>query len=303
MIYVTQGHEKGIGLEVYLKSILQTPKLVSETILICELETLQNTLNTMSISYDIKDDILRIGNINQKLHIIKSQKYTETLTSLLKALEVITEQDVLFTLPTSKDQLVYENKNFAGYTEFLRFFYNKPNLVMSFWGPSHNQALITDHIPLKKISTTITPGYFMSKMKIILQSISKQQFKQIYISGINPHAGEGGILGDEEQILTPTLEQLRKEYPMINISDFISGDTLHTYKSEHTFFIYMYHDQGLSRFKSENQLIGVNATLGLPFLRVSVDHGTAFNLYRKDCADHSGCHYTLLFAMDRNHGK
>lgn len=295
MIYVTQGHERGIGLETYLKSLQIDSTLADTTTLITDKHSLCDTLNSLDCTFEIdsKKNILVGKNINLPLIFIESGSYSQSLQSILTALEMIQKEDILFTLPTSKDQLYYDNQNFAGHTEFLRYFFKDNYLTMSFWGPSHNQALITDHISLAKIPTVITNEYFIKKMRIILRYLDNHtEVQKVYIAGMNPHAGENGILGDEELRLAPLLKQLSAEYKF-DISSFLSGDTLHMYSSENSFFIYMFHDQGLARFKTENRLLGINATLGLPFLRASVDHGTAFNLYGKNCADASGCLYAL----------
>ncbi len=109
-------------------------------------------------------------------------------------------------------------------------------------------------------------------------------------------------MGSEELNLKPAIDKL-KSTPNLNVIGYISGDTLHFHKKDNIkqLFVYMFHDQGLSKFKSENGVIGLNITFGLPFLRLSVDHGTAFDLYGKNKANISGMLYLINTALKVNH--
>ena len=107
---------------------------------------------------------------------------------------------------------------------------------------------------------------------------------EVYISGLNPHAGENGLLGNEENEILDAIENLRELYPRIIFEGPIPGDGIHlqkTKKQAHQLYVYMYHDQGLSPFKQKHGLVGLHMTFGLPFLRMSVDHGTGFEIYGK----------------------
>ena len=103
-------------------------------------------------------------------------------------------------------------------------------------------------------------------------------------------------MGNEENKIVKTIKYLKEIYPDIEFIGPIPGDSLHIYrKSNDTLFVYSFHDQGLAKFKSENGFMGVKITFGLPFLRVSVDHGTSFNLYGKNTANYIGCLYLLKY--------
>ena len=294
MIYVTQGHESGIGLEIFLKSflLLSIEEKKQIRLVVSKKDLLKNTT-------DLKLKIETFKEL-QVIENIESTIFSST-NSLLTAINLISKNDILVTLPTSKDQLLFENKNQAGYTEFFRSFYKNSNISMTFKGLTQNVLLITDHIPLKEITKKITSELVEEKTKITLDNFAKYFFKfdEVIFSGINPHAGENGILGIEEKYISEAVENLSKVYGTIFQGPF-SGDTLHHYhdSSKKQLFVYMYHDQGLAPFKAEYGLIGLNITLGLPFLRLSVDHGTAFNLYGKNKANISGMLYLFKQAFE-----
>lgn len=287
MIFVTEGHQSGIGLEIFLKSFLLLSKEEKSLIrLVVDKNDLKKNLSDLNLSSKLFDDLIIIENIG-------STPFPST-NSLITALNLIKENDILVTLPTSKDQLALNNVNYAGYTEFFRAYFNNKNISMTFKGLAQNVLLITDHISLKKVPQTITSDLIIHKVQITLDNFKKYffSFDEIIFSGINPHAGENGILGDEENQIKTAISKLEKSYGKIFIGP-ISGDTLHNLHNpaKNQLLVYMYHDQGLAQFKAQYGLIGLNITLGLPFLRLSVDHGTAFELYGKNKANISGMLY------------
>lgn len=294
MIYVTQGHESGIGLEIFLKSFLLLSREERKQItLIVSRNDFTKNLADLKLNASYFKDLCILENKN-------STRFSST-NSLLTALELIGEKDILVTLPASKDQLIFNKQNQAGYTEFFRAYYGNKNIAMTFKGPGQNVLLITDHISLKEVTNIISPELIVSKLKITLDNFKKYfyEFEDIVFSGINPHAGENGILGDEEKYIKIAMSELEKNYRSKFRGPF-SGDTLHHQydKSQKQLFVYMYHDQGLGQFKSHYGLIGLNITLGLPFLRLSVDHGTAFDLYGKNCANVSGMLFLFKQAFE-----
>jgi 4-hydroxythreonine-4-phosphate dehydrogenase len=149
-------------------------------------------------------------------------------------------------------------------------------------------ALITVHVPLRKAALLITKKEIIKKAKVINEALIRDfgiKDPRIALAGINPHAGERGQLGQEEMnIINPAAEILRKEG--INISDALPADTLfhEEARSMYDAAIAMYHDQGLIPVKTLDFYGGVNITLGLPIVRTSPDHGTAFNIAGENIA-------------------
>jgi 4-hydroxythreonine-4-phosphate dehydrogenase len=297
MIYVTQGHEKGIGLEIFLKSFLLLSKEEKKDVtLVVEESDLSVNLTDLKFSKNNFKDLKVIHPTHTKTGQLPS-----STTSLLTALERIQATDILITLPTSKDQLNFNNKNMAGYTEFFRSYYKNINIAMTFKGISQNVLLITDHIALKNVTTMITKKLIVDKTDTAIKFYKKyfSTFEEVVFSGINPHVGENGILGNEDSIINDAIEELKSKH-LLQFSGPFSGDTLHMHSNENKnqLFVYMYHDQGLAQFKSHHGLIGLNISMGLPFLRLSVDHGTAFDLYGKNKANATGMIFLFKQAFE-----
>ena len=300
MIYVTQGHEKSIAMEIFLKSFLRlTPPEQKNIVLVCQ----RKILDEHFLFLNLKNDDFK----NLSVVEIESSTLSLTLTSLKKALELIQEKDILVTLPTSKDQLHDLGVHHLGYTEYLRAITNKPELAMTFKADEEFVLLMTDHVPLKKVTELLKKDYIQKKLKLVIDEYQKYfcNLEDVVVAGINPHAGEAGLLGEEDQEVTQALEELKKDYPQISFVGPLSGDTLHFKQNlkRSQLMVYMYHDQGLPSFKARHGLKGINMTLGLPFLRMSVDHGTAFELYGKNQASEEGCLYVLKTALEISQSK
>ena len=180
-----------------------------------------------------------------------------------------------------------------GYTEYLRHYYNK-DLTMNFVSIDENVLLLTDHISLQEVSPRLTKEYILNQIKISLSTFPKR-IDYLYLSGINPHAGEGGLISSQDLILEDVIKELKSSFPNISFFGPLPSDTIHVSKSfqQNELTVYCYHDQGLNPFKLRNGFTGINLTLGLPFRRVSVDHGTAFSLYGKNKANYQGMLYLL----------
>ncbi len=312
-IYVTQGHEKGIGLEIFFKSYsLLSLAQKKSVVLIAFHRTIQEHLKLLSIpSYILNSlNIIEPATSDPK----NKDDLSQSMACLLEGISRCknNNNDVLLTLPTSKDQLTFKGLNYLGHTEFLRFYFQKPYLPMSFIGPKNLIFLLTDHIPLNTVGDQAN---HQSLDELFLKSQTAiEGFKNLFpsihtiaFSGINPHCGEGGLLGNEDQIIQKLKIKLQNKLSF-TIEGPLPGDTLHL-SGKHSInshvLAYYYHDQGLSFFKSNNGFIGINVTFGLPFLRLSVDHGTAFPLFGKSIADISSMIYIFHFLLngDRSNGK
>jgi 4-hydroxythreonine-4-phosphate dehydrogenase len=288
MILVTQGHEKGIGLEVFIKSFLCLPSFSqSKFKLFCNKETLIETLRSINISFDYLSDRLLFSFIESNT--------TQTIRSMNLAIDEIHSRDILLTLPSSKEQFIYKDKVLSGHTEYFRNVYSDSNIVMSFISKDLNVLLLTDHIRVNDIGRSITQEMVTNKVSLFLNNIkSLRNIDRVYFSGVNPHNGENGMMGDEDNEISKSIVRLKQKFSNISFLGPIAADTLFFNQHDsNTLFIYAYHDQGLSVFKQHNGLQGINLTLGLPFIRVSPDHGTAFELYGKDRANYLGMNYLL----------
>lgn len=186
------------------------------------------------------------------------------------------------TGPVHKEIINKSGIAFSGHTEYFAVHANTPDVVMMLATEGLRVALVTTHLPLAYVAKAITFERLI-KVTTILNNDLKQKFgiekPRIYVCGLNPHAGEGGTLGKEEQeIIIPALNHLRQQgYDLIGP---LPADTLFQdkYLKNADAILSMYHDQGLPVLKYKGFGNALNITLGLPFIRTSVDHGTALDL-------------------------
>ena len=209
--------------------------------------------------------------------------------------------DGLITGPVHKGVINESGTHFTGHTEFLAELTNAKQEVMMLATPGLRVALVTTHLPLSEIPAAITRERLEAVIRV-LQAELQQRFAipqpHILVCGLNPHAGEDGHLGSEEQqIIEPLLEQLRSEN--IDLEGPLPADTLFRPDTlqRADAVLAMYHDQGLPVLKHMGFKRAINITLGLPILRVSVDHGTALDLASSGGADPSSLSYAIDTAI------
>ncbi len=191
------------------------------------------------------------------------------------------------TAPVSKKKWLDAGNNFMGHTDYLVKRTKTEQWTMFFWSDKMKVALYTTHIPLKDVFANIKKD----KIKRFCRFINSELLRltgsrsSFLMSGLNPHAGESGTIGkEEEEEISPAVEELKEE---MNIEGPFPPDTifLESEKRKNPVVISLYHDQGLIPFKLNNINSGVNLTLGLPFIRTSPDHGTAYDIAGKGIAD------------------
>jgi len=209
--------------------------------------------------------------------------------SLLHAIQLQKENpsSQLITLPLSKEWVIKSGaSHFRGHTETLSYEYNTPTFMMM-TGKNLKVIPLTTHVPLKEVSDELA----RVQVDELIQALRKTKLlknPKIGLLGLNPHAGEGGKIGREEnEILTPLMDSFKKAKfqifgPLPADSAFLKG------AKNYDLYLSCYHDQGLIPFKMIEGKVGVNVTLGLDFIRVSPDHGTAFDIAGKGKADPTG---------------
>ncbi|MEY3746087.1 MAG: 4-hydroxy-L-threonine phosphate dehydrogenase, NAD-dependent [Pseudomonadota bacterium] len=209
--------------------------------------------------------------------------------------------DALVTAPIHKS-IINESQPFTGHTEYIAHYTDTKNEVMMLTSKTMKVALVTTHVPLSQVSRLITSEKLEQTLRTIHRDLI-HRFKinspKIFVAGLNPHAGENGILGLEEiNILTPVINKLKLEGMLIEGP--FPADTLFTekYIQKADCFLAMYHDQGLAVFKHANFGLGVNVTLGLPIIRTSVDHGTAIDLAGLGNIDPNSFYSAIDLAID-----
>ncbi|WP_243644893.1 4-hydroxythreonine-4-phosphate dehydrogenase PdxA [Phorcysia thermohydrogeniphila] len=192
------------------------------------------------------------------------------------------EIKAIVTLPINKESAKLGGFPFPGHTEFLAHAFGVKEYAMMLANEKLKVVLQTTHVALKEVPSLITEEKILSKLRLIDKSLKKPR---IAVAGLNPHAGENGLFGDEElKIIRPAIEKAKKEG--INVAGPLPADTVfvRALKGEFEVVLCMYHDQGLIPIKLLGFGNSVNVTLGLPVVRTSVDHGTAYDIAGKGIA-------------------
>lgn len=306
-LVISSGEPAGIGPDICLglidQGIINQGRSVfnnTELYIVADPELLEQRarqLNT-DISLHIHHDTEKLSEFYQpeKLNIIPltlnspcqsgtlnpdNSRYVLNILDLCHELCMKKKVDAMVTGPVQKSIINQAGFSFTGHTEYLA---NKTGAtpVMMLATQTMRVALATTHLPVKDISAAITRPSLTKTLKILNQFLKQQagiDKPHILVCGLNPHAGEDGNLGDEEiNTITPVIKELQQKN--FNLTGPLPADTLFTpkYLKNADAVLAMYHDQGLPVLKYSGFGKAVNITLGLPFTRTSVDHGTALNL-------------------------
>ncbi|MET3113011.1 4-hydroxythreonine-4-phosphate dehydrogenase [Pedobacter sp. CG_S7] len=306
-IGISIGDVNGIGLEVILKTLANnsildycTPIVYGHTkVASYHRKALGltdfnfNVINSASLANPKKANLINCWEEDVKIELgISTEiggKYA--LLSLEKATEdlISGEIDALVTAPINKFNIQSETFKFPGHTEYLQERSGSSDVLMFLISEDLKVGVVTGHIPLKDVAGTITKDMIVKKLKLINESLKKDfwiEKPKIAILGLNPHAGDNGLLGSEEaDIIIPAIQEAFDKgiicfgpYP----ADGFFGNN--TYK-QFDAVLAMYHDQGLIPFKSIAFSTGVNYTAGLKVVRTSPDHGTGYDIAGKNVAD------------------
>jgi 4-hydroxythreonine-4-phosphate dehydrogenase len=226
------------------------------------------------------------------------------LLALKKSVEELKEGliDALVTAPVDKNTIHGEEFPFRGHTEFLTHEFNAGESLMLMAGKDLRVALVTDHIPVKEIASQITRDRVELKIRLLEMSLKKDfniNKPKIAVLGLNPHAGDEGLLGSEEQeFIKPVINELKAKGKLIMGPFPADGFFASGQYSKFDAILAMYHDQGLVSFKALDFQSGVNFTAGLPIVRTSPDHGTGYAIAGKNQADESSMREAIYLACD-----
>jgi 4-hydroxythreonine-4-phosphate dehydrogenase len=210
--------------------------------------------------------------------------------------------NALVTAPLNKNMVNNELLPFKGHTEYLAQQANVHDYIMFLVSNDLKVGLVTGHVPLKEVSSKLSKDLVLKKIKLMNDSL-KNDFgitkPKIAVLGLNPHAGDAGLLGSEEKdIIEPAVKTAQEEgmivYGPYPADGFFGSKQFTKFDA----VLAMYHDQGLIPFKFIAFEDGVNYTAGLPFIRTSPDHGTAYNIAGKNMADESSMRNALFAAID-----
>lgn len=319
-VAITHGDTNGIGYEVILKTfaaptilelctpiVYGSPKLAAYHRKALNLETSFNIIERAEDACDGKLNILACFDDEVKVNL--GQPSEEAGKAALMALDrAMTDYrsglyDVLVTAPINKATIQGEGFHFPGHTEYIETCVGEGNkALMILMNEDLRVALVTTHLPIRNVAEAITQEAIVEKASIFNLSL-KRDFRisspRIAVLSLNPHAGDNGLLGNEEKdIIIPAIEELEKKgiqafgpFP----ADGFFGTAAYSHFDG---VLAMYHDQGLAPFKTIALDNGVNFTAGLPIVRTSPDHGTAYDIAGQGKADENSFRQAIYTAID-----
>ncbi len=319
-IGITQGDINGIGYEVIMKTLLDSrlsemctpilygsPKLAAYHRKAIEMESFNfNLIKSADQCLHKRPNIINCCDENIRIELGKST--TSSGEAALASLEMATQDlienkiDVIVTAPINKHNIQSETFKFPGHTEYFAQKFETPDVLMFMVSSSLKIAVVVGHVAVSKISEQITKTNILNKIKILNQSLIRDfgiRKPKIAVLGLNPHAGDNGLIGcEEESEIIPALKQARDEkivatgpYPA---DGFFGSGSYRNFDA----VLAMYHDQGLSVFKALNFEGGVNFTAGLPVIRTSPAHGTAYEIAGKGIASPDSFREAIYLAID-----
>ena len=317
---ISIGDINGVGPEIIMKALSDNRILLDCTPVIYGSSKVfshfRKILNDLEFNYQSCKDASAA--VNRKINLVnvwdeevvfETGQVTENggkyaLQSLDRATQDLAagKIDVLVTAPISKEAMAKSGFKFPGHTEYLADLSGEAEALMLMVSGALRVALVTTHIALKEVHSTLTKDKIVSKIKAFEASLKKDFGiirPKIAVLGLNPHAGENGKMGQEEQeLIAPAINQARAEqilafgpYPA---DGFFGSRT----RNEFDGILAMYHDQGLTAFKALSFEDGVNYTAGLPIVRTSPDHGTAFDIAGKNQASEHSLRNAIYVAID-----
>ncbi|HLG03649.1 MAG TPA: 4-hydroxythreonine-4-phosphate dehydrogenase PdxA [Bacteroidia bacterium] len=317
---ITQGDMNGIGPEVTLKTLqeplildLCTPvvfssqKMISQQKRAAGLEELNFHLTTDAGQLNPKrPNLLSVYDEEVTVEFGKPSPLAGryALRSIDAAINALLEGkiDVLVTAPVDKHSIAAELPEFTGHTSYLGKKLGAEQTLMLLLNDNLRVGLVTEHLPIRDVAQHITKENIIQKAKLMLKSLLEDfgiRRPKIAVLGLNPHAGDGGTLGREEQeIIGPAVEQLKSENLLVfgpyAADGFFGSGNYRGFDG----ILAMYHDQGLAPFKALSFSTGVNFTAGMKYVRTSPDHGTAYDLAGKNQADERSFRQAIYTAID-----
>ncbi len=317
---ISQGDINGIGYEVIIKALSDSmindictpvvygsPKVAAYHRKALNVSNFSfNNIRTAEEAHAKKANIINCLDDNIRVELGKAtpQSGEAAIISLGKAVEDISNGkiDVLITAPIDKYNVQSENFNYKGHTDYLKSKTGAEETLMFMIGESMRIGVATGHVPLSKIPELISAELIIRQIRLMNQSLIFDfgiRKPRIAVLGLNPHAGDNSLLGAEEvEIISPAIQQAKEEgiltFGPFPADGFFGAGSFTKYDG----ILAMYHDQGLAPFKALSFDSGVNFTAGLPFVRTSPVHGTAFAIAGKGEASENSFRQAIYLACD-----
>ncbi len=319
-IGITLGDINGIGPEVVIKALhdnrlasLITPIIYGSTRVLSYYKKLMNLEEfnygqTKGRGQYVPKTINVVNCWEEVIEINPGKPSKEAGKAALLALKQATLDlkegllDALVTAPIDKHTIHGDEFPFTGHTEYLADYFTTKNYLMLMVSEGLRVGLVTEHVSIKEIAGFITPEQVEVKLKILEQTLRKDfgiNKPKIAILGLNPHAGDNGLIGKEDEtILKPLIQDWKNKGKLIFGPFPADGFFAAGSHTKYDGILAMYHDQGLVPFKLLAFESGVNYTAGLPIVRTSPDHGTAYSIAGKNLAQEGSIRQAIYTAMD-----
>lgn len=301
---ITVGDPSGIGPEITLKAICEKPEIQKRAVLFSNLSILKyynekfkynfifNEIDDMSEFDESKVNVydsLKVNLEDIKIGHVSKISGEIAFMAIVEAIRFVKQGDLslVVTAPLNKESLHLAGHNFAGHTEIFNHYCNGKSYAMLLWSDKLKVIHVTTHVSLRKACDLCKKDRIVQVVNLVNDTLKKVGYKNpiIAVSGLNPHAGENGLFGDEEiNEISPAVLECQQNG--INCVGPIPPDTvfLRAFKGQYDVVVAMYHDQGHIPLKMLDFNKGVNITVGLDVIRTSVDHGTAFDIAGKNIA-------------------
>jgi len=317
---ISAGDMNGVGMEVIIKTFLDNRMLDSCTPIIYGSSKVasfhRKQLGIVDFSFHIINDAddanpkraNLINCIDDDLTVELGKSTKDAGKFAFKALEAATKDiasnkiDVLVTAPINKHNVQSDDFKFPGHTEYLADYANEENPLMLMVDQELRVGLVTGHIPVKEVSEQLTIENILAKIRVMNKSLIQDfgiRKPKITVLGLNPHAGDKGLLGSEEETaIIPAIRKANEEgiltFGPYGADGFFGSSSY----SSADGILAMYHDQGLTPFKALSFDTGVNYTAGLPIVRTSPDHGTGYEIAGQNKASESSFRNAVYLACD-----
>ncbi len=283
-VAVSVGDLNGVGIEIALKAH-ESIKAFCKPLYCINRTMLEQAASRLHVNIPKDFSLLHVnGFFNIEPGKVSASSGLYSYLSFLKAVQAAEnkEVDAVVTLPIHKEAWMHAGIVYKGHTDMLRDYF-KSNAIMMLGCPQMYVALYTEHIPLNRVASAIDVERLTHFFR---DFISASKAEKIAVLGLNPHAGDHGVLGDEEEIITQAIAHVNSDYAADILHGPLVPDTAFTplNRTCFTYFIAMYHDQGLIPLKALYFEESINVSLNLPIIRTSVDHGTAFDIAYKHVA-------------------
>jgi len=283
-VAISIGDINGVGLEILLKSHEEIQKLCTPIYCINH-ELLKQ--GAQLLGYEIPKDFTLhevAGSFAIQAGVVDAKSGQYAYDSFMEAIKLAQTQEVdaIVTMPIHKEAWMMAGLEYKGHTDLLRKHFKK-EAIMMLGCPQMYVALVTEHIPLRDVATAIKYKKLKAFLLDLEASLKLDISEKIAVLGINPHAGDNGVLGHEEMRIIKAIKSVNKALGFERFLGPIVPDVAFTprFRKNFRYFVAMYHDQGLAPLKALYFDESVNISLNLPIVRTSVDHGTAFDIAYK----------------------